>query len=336
MPTIVAQIAPQRSTQYADLASALAPQELRLSPLGSRITEISPLTMGGQAYLRFCLDGELDEAQAQELGLFAATSAYFCYYDHIGDTEGPLLRPIELPGQYALPLELLVARRYRGKTNEMFTRFLCNVARASSALHSRPWDSLRVFDPLAGGGTTLFAALVLGASAAGVDHNAKHVESTASFLQTFMRQAGIACRVKKERLKGIGRRWLVDIGKERQQQCLLAHGDTVESTALISGFRPHLIVTDLPYGIQHKGELTSLLGQVLPVWASLLPPSGALAFAWDANRLPRNEMVSLVESSCPMGVLNEPPYDALAHRVDRVIKRRDVLVARPLRPERTA
>ena len=30
MPTILAQIAPQRSTQYAELATALAPAELRL------------------------------------------------------------------------------------------------------------------------------------------------------------------------------------------------------------------------------------------------------------------------------------------------------------------
>jgi hypothetical protein len=41
-------------------------------------------------------------------------------------------------------------------------------------------------------------------------------------------------------------------------------------------------------------------------------------------------MVSLVESASrgSLEVLNESPYDMLAHRVDRVIKRRDVLVAR--------
>jgi len=328
MPSILAQIAPQRSTQYAELASALAPYELRLSTFGAQIDEIRPRTLGGLDYLQFELPAEPDAAQARELGMLAMTSAFFLHYEYIADVAGPLLRPIETNVQWTLPPDLLTTRRYRGKTNEMFTQFMCNVARASSALADRPWDTLRVFDPLCGGGTTLFAALILGASAAGVDHNAGDVESTVTYLQGFVRTHGIAARLKRERLKGLGRRYLFTIGKDQEQQCLLADGDTAESAALISGFRPHLIVTDLPYGIQHHGELEALLGGALPVWADLLPPSGALVMAWEASRFPREEMIELVESASSLAVLNDPPYDALAHRVDRVIKQRDLIVAR--------
>ena len=42
--------------------------------------------------------------------------------------------------------------------------------------------------------------------------------------------------------------------------------------------RPHLIVTDLPYGIQHSGPLHGLLADCLPGWAELLLPGGAIAF----------------------------------------------------------
>jgi hypothetical protein len=98
---------------------------------------------------------------------------------------------------------------------------------------------------------------------------------------------------------------------------------------LIAGFRPHLIVADLPYGIQHQGELIDLLTRALPVWTDLLPPSGAIVLAWESRRYPRADMVSLAESVAPLRVLNDPPYNAMAHRVDRVIKQRDVLVARP-------
>ena len=328
MPTILAQIAPQRSTQYADLASALAPAELRLTTFGRHIDEIQPRQLGGLDYLQFDLPAEPEGAVAHELGMLSMTSAFYVLYDHIGDVPGPLLRPIETRLRWALPPELLMTRRYRGKTNEMFTRLMLNVARASSALADRPWPALRVFDPLAGGGTTLFAALILGASAAGVEHNAKDVESTASYLQGFLRSHGIAAQVKRERLKSLGRRHLFAIGKEQIQTCLLAHGDTAESAALISGFRPHLIVTDLPYGIQHRGQLDDLLAAALPVWADLLPPSGALVMAWESSRYPRDEMIEQVEQLCPLRVLDGPPYDALAHRVDRVIKQRDLLVAR--------
>jgi hypothetical protein len=40
-------------------------------------------------------------------------------------------------------------------------------------------------------------------------------------------------------------------------------------------------------------------------------------------------MIELIQSTSGLVVLNEPPYDQMAHRVDRVIKRRDVIVARP-------
>ena len=50
----------------------------------------------------------------------------------------------------------------------------------------QPWSTLRVLDPLAGGGTTLFVALVLGADALGVEQSARDVASTASFLQRYL------------------------------------------------------------------------------------------------------------------------------------------------------
>ena len=336
MVTLAAQIAPQQSTQYAALADTLAPYELTLSPLGAQIAKLEMLTLGGQNYLRFDLPAEPDERQLVELGMLATVGPLFVCYEQIGEVKGPLLRPLDTGFEPALPPVLMRARRYRGKTNEMFTHFMCNLARFSSGVRDHPWSALRVFDPLSGGGTTLFVALVLGASVAGVEREARTAQSTAAFLKQFMREQGIACRERRERFKGVGRRWVFTIG-EGAQTCTIACGDTVNSATLISGFRPHLIVTDLPYGVQHKGELISLLSNSLPVWAALLPPGGSLVMAWDAKRFPRAEMIALVESASPLSVLNDPPYDSLAHRVDRVIKQRDVLVARPaesLRMER--
>jgi hypothetical protein len=53
MTTLVAQLAPQRSSQYGDLVSALAPHELLLSPIGDAITGLTPIEIAGQKYLRF-------------------------------------------------------------------------------------------------------------------------------------------------------------------------------------------------------------------------------------------------------------------------------------------
>jgi hypothetical protein len=329
MPTLVAQISPERSTQYASLARALAPHELTLSRLGDRISTTEPVRLGNLDYLRFTFAGDLSESALDELGRLATTAAYFEWHDQIGEQPGPFLRPLPAAFKPALPLDLIATRRYKGKTNELFTHFMCNIARFSSDFRDRPWRELRVLDPLAGGGTTLFTALVLGAEAAGVERDAADVETTATFLTQYLHDAGIACQVREERLKKLGHRWLFSIGKPTPRQCVLARGDTAQTRELISGFRPHLIVTDLPYGIQHQGELTDLLAAALPVWAGLLPPGGALVFAWDATRFDRGQMIAQVEAASTLRVLNTAPYDALAHRVDRVIKRRDVIVARP-------
>ncbi len=327
MVTLVAQIAPQRSTQYAALASALAPHELRLSPIGHQMGPIQPITLGGRDFLRFDLPTEPSAEEVEELGRLAMTGAFFIYYERLGRVAGPLLRPIETGFEPTFP-ELATTRRYRGKTNELFTHFMCNVARFSSGLRNRPWNTLRVFDPLAGGGTTLLTALMLGAEAAGVEANAHDVESTVAFIRQYMREQNLPCEVREERFKGIGRRWVLTLGQAQRRQCILAQGNTQDSARLIGGFHPHLIVADLPYGIQHKGELVELLSTALPVWASILPLGGAMVLAWESRRLGRAEMIELVQNSAPLTVLNDPPYDALAHRVDRVIKERDLIVAR--------
>lgn len=329
MPTLLAQIAPQRSTQYADLASQLAPVELQMSSIGSQLSQLTPVQLAAQSCLRFDLPTLPTPNQCRELGQLATTSAYFEYFEQLEGLSGPFLRPIETPFQPKLPAELVMTRRYRGKTNELFTHFLCNLARFSSGWANEPWSNLRLLDPLAGGGTTLFTGLMLGAQVAGVEQSEQDVQSTATFLRQYLQETGIVGQAKEERFKKVGRRWVFAIGKP-PQQCILAQADTADSAVILPGFKPHLIVTDLPYGIQHNGPLLELLHKALPVWAALLPPTGVLAFAWDATRVPRNEMVKIVEAASSLFVRNDALFATLAHRVDRVIKTRDVLVAQRL------
>ena len=328
MPTLLAQLAPQRSTQYGDLVAELAPHELALSPLGPRLEGLTPVTLAGQPWLRFDLPDLPTADEARELGMLATVAGFFEVAGELGGRTGPWLRPLETGFTPVLPPELAEARRYRGKTNELLCHFLCNIARRAGSFADTPWQDLRVFDPLAGGATILFTALMLGAEVAGVEESPQDVRSTVTYVRQFCQEAGIACRVQEERLKKLGRRTVLTLGKTPPRRCILAEGDTAQSAALVAGFKPHLIVADLPYGIQHQGPLRDLLTRSLPVWMGMLPPGGVVAWAWDATRFTRAEMVTLVETVAPAVVLQTPPYDRLAHRVDRVIKRRDVLVAR--------
>lgn len=325
---LLAQIAPQRGAQYSALASTLAPYELQLSPLGGLIDKITPVELAGQAYLKLILNAMPESSLLTRLGEMAMCSAFFGFYEQIGDQIGPFLQPIETQRPQGLPADLVMTRRYKGKTNEMFTHFLCNVARAGSDFAAHPWQGLRILDPLAGGGTTLFTALMLGASALGVELNERDISSTASFLEQYCREERIRCQVKEEKLKKLGRRWQFAVG-ETAQSCVMAAGNTIEADKLLMGMpRPHLIVGDLPYGIQHVADLTVLLKRALPVWTSLLLPGGSLVLAWETRPLSRQAMIELLGGDRRLTVLNDQPYTQLAHRVDRVIKERDVVVAK--------
>jgi hypothetical protein len=327
---IAAQLAPQRSTQYSNLARDLAAAEVLASPLGLGLQDASLRSIAGQDYLQFGLPGPITDETARLLASMAMLGGVFELFDAIGDISGPLLRPVQATHPAFVSPDMAATRRYKGKTNEAFTHFLCNMAKFASDFHGSDWATLDVVDPLCGGGTTLFTALSLGADVAGLDADRADVESTATFIAQYCRENRIALVAKEERLRKLGaRRWLFRIGRDDQRRCMLAHGDAGQTRELLAGFgRPHLIVTDLPYGIQHSGPLHGLLADCLPGWADLLVSGGAIAFSWDSTRLDREEMMALVGKVADFEVVKRPPYDQLAHRVDRVIKRRDVLVAR--------
>lgn len=326
---ILAQISPQRSTQYSNIAATLAPVELISSTLGHSISSIEKIEMGNQQYLKIALDDRvIDDKALYELGNFSMSSSFFYYHEKLGSFKGPFLKPIETQSDHELSYDLLTTRRYKGKTNEMFTHFLCNIARYSSSYSDYKWSDMRILDPLAGGGTTLFTALYLGAEAAGVEKRSKDVQSTVSFLKQYTKEQGIYCEVKEERIKKSIKKYWFTIG-EKRKRCLLVKGETADSPQLIAGFKkPHCIVTDLPYGIQHGGKIIDLLADALPEWASLLLPGGTIVMSWESSRFPRKNMKELMENACSIRILDDAIYGNMSHRVDRVIKERDVIVAK--------
>src|SRR5215208_1078249 len=289
MPVLAARVAPQRSTQYAALASALALPELRLSPLAPAIRAARLDAIAGRPYILLDLAAPPTPEQERALWQAGATSEFFWFHEAVGGVPGPFLQPLTPPAPPLLPDELVEARRYRGKTNELFSRVLVNLAR-----WSHPGDPTCLLDPLMGGGTSLFIALQLGLDALGIEQQRSDVESTDSFLAAFLEDARIRFQRRAERLAA-GRRTLYTIhppAAARPLRALLAHGDTVAAPQLLAqlprDLRPDLLVADLPYGIQHPARLRDLLAAALPAWHEVASDGALLALAWDATRLPRD------------------------------------------------
>ena len=334
MKKLALKITPQRSAQYANMTGKLAGPELLASPLGTAIQQIEPVTFAGQGYLLVTIDdeGEISRALEEILPRLGATSEAYEYFEHIGEVEGPFLRPLETSFAPFVPLEMAEIRRYKGKTNEIFTRVLLNIAVFAGAYSNQCTGRLRVLDPLAGGGTTLFLALAAGYDAFGIEQQRQDVETTVVFIRQYLNSIHMPYKELDERGRRAGRRYQFEIGRKGATRSLvLAHGDTCEANLHMQevpgGPHMHAIVGDLPYGIQHFGEISGMLSKALPVWERVLLPGGTLALAWNATRIERTAIAELVERHSQLRVRDDPPYTQFVHTVDRVIKKRDVLVA---------
>ena len=315
------------------MTSVLALPELLASPCVEFISHVVPVTLAGQNYLLVTADDILlsSPAALHVLARLGATSEIYEYFEQIGDVPGPLLRPVEPQFTPFVPLEMAEARRYKGKTNEIFTRVLLNVALFAGNYAQHYTERLRILDPLAGGGTTLFLALAAGYDAFGIEIERQDVETTAVFVRQYLESERISYKELDEHRRKAGRRYQFEIGPRNNRHLLvLAQGDTREASEhmrdISGGPRMHAIVGDLPYGIQHFGEISSWLAIALPVWESMLLPGGTVALAWNATRIERSEMVELIESRTKLHVRNDEPFTQFTHAVDRVIKKRDIVV----------
>ncbi len=341
MTTHAILILPATNRVYADASVRLTRTELGVfnaTVLGERLHDIGERRLAGVPYVVFSA-AELTERDVAFLSNLSSLYALF-------EVRDGLLRPIPARRLDRFDDDLVSIQKYAGKTNEYFTKLLLNVTALASATPGDLLDRrLAVLDPLCGRGTTLNQALMYGFDAAGVDLDRKDFDAYSAFIQTWLKQKRIKHRaeagpVRRNRAV-VARRLQVTLGatKERYKAgevstLTMVNADT---SRCLEFFRPasfDLLVTDAPYGVQHGSRArqvlsrrpTELLAEVLPVWAQLLRPGGAVGIAWNTHLARRDDLV-LRLTDCGLQVLDAPPYLDFAHRVDQAIDR-DLIVAR--------
>ncbi|GAA1392087.1 SAM-dependent methyltransferase [Luteococcus peritonei] len=333
-------LAPSANRVYAGEAATLAAGELRLS--APFVSAVEPATVAGVDYLAF----EADELGPDQLAALSRQSAALALFG----VEGELLRPVELPRTLRLDDDLVTIPKYPGKTNEQFTQLLLNVT--LSQVTTRTTGALAVLDPLAGRGTTLMVAWMLGHNGYGVEGDTKAVEQMSAYLKTWLRRKRVkhtadTTPVRREG-KAIGKRFDAKLTAEHLEMTVFT-GDTRQSGYLYGKKKFDAIVTDAPYGVVHGAHQVSdvrghagkrdrspagLIGEALPVWASQLKDGGALGLSWNTHGLPREELAELMQAN---GLLPQqgPDWLGFAHRVDSSIHRDLMVAVRPRPSEET-
>lgn len=257
--------------------------------------------------------------------------------------EQNLLHPVRLLPPSFLADDLAQIPKYKGKTNVEFTMLLLNCARAASdfALSQEP---LTVLDPLCGRGTTLLCALTRGDHAVGMDADEKAIAECDAYLARYLQYHRLKHAREKRSItlpeRGDAKEIWYELARDAQgyrqgdrRSLRLIAGDFRRVARAMPRQAAHLIVADLPYGVQHapmKGaRMSSLetLAQDLSAGAArLLKNGGALALSFNEYTLKRRTLETAV-SDAGLHVLQDGPYADFSHWVEQAVQR-DVVIAK--------
>ncbi|NRB36250.1 MAG: hypothetical protein HRU31_16210 [Rhodobacteraceae bacterium] len=232
-------------------------------------------------------------------------------------------QPLDSDPGFALHPDFVWGEKYRGKTNETLTQMLINLGLAVCTVEA----PARLLDPMCGRGTTLMWALRYGMSATGVERDAQAPAEWRRGLKKWTklhRQKHKLSEgwVQKANRQGVGR--FLDFACAGQVARMVT-GDSADLPKLLGRKPFDLIVSDLPYGVQHMGGADSrsplaTMEAAARGWVACLSPGGAIVIAFNANIPKRAELLAAFEG---LG-LEEVPVP-VAHRMSESILR-DVLV----------
>jgi tRNA G10 N-methylase Trm11 len=254
------------------------------------------------------------------------------------------LKPIEKPGEYFIDESISSILKYTGKTNEIFTRMMINTAYYTQD----NTQNIKLLDPVAGKGTTLYEGLIRGFDVFGVEIGDKIVSEAYNYMKKFLETEKYKHTSEIIKISGANKsfsskKYSFEIArtKEEQKTDKFKHFEIISGNSTYAGlfFKKNLfdiIVGDLPYGVQH-GNVTNqkqssltrnpaeLLEKCMPAWAGVLKPGGAIALAWNSNVLHRDKLVKIF-TGCDLMVKDAGAYLGFGHRVDQAILR-DIIVA---------
>ena len=319
---------------------SLAEFEITAQKMECSVNEVKGELIAGVYYLTFTCENELSE---KDLDKIAGLSFVFALFRMEGET----LIPVLIPKADLTDVNLSSMLKYTGKTNEIFTRMMINVA-VSSCKMAEP-ERINLLDPIAGKGTTLFEGITMGYDASGIEIGDKAAAESYHYLKKYLEIERIKHKANPHKQKEADKKFTcmhyeIDLGKTKdafkkheEQHWHLVCGNSLYADHYFGKNKFHILVGDLPYGVQH-GNVTAekqssftrnpkeLVKACLPAWKKVLKTGGVIVLSWNTHVLPKAQLAEVFEEA-GFEVLLEGPYDKFMHRVDNSIMR-DIIVAR--------
>ena len=328
---------PGHNRVYFNSSGKLAKNELS-AMFFDVITEIKEEIFGGIEYITFSSGNKLSEDDIILLSRLSFVYAIFEIHDN------KLFLPVTKNHSYFFSDDLNMILKYSGKTNEIFTRMMINVAVAASGFKSGFLENLNLLDPVCGKGTTVFDGLICGYNSYGADLSDKLINESSRFLKKYLETGKYKHTLKEQKISGTGhenipfksQRHLFELAKNKTDKksdknllCEFIDGDTRNVGKYYKKNTFHIIVGDLPYGIQHDNTTggnkmrnpVNLIKTSVPAWTEVLKPGGAIVLAWNTFLLKRDELEKIFTDN----MLDVKTFGDFSHRVDQAINR-DIII----------
>ncbi len=352
MPAYALLLRPAANRLYSKGAGVLNSAELSVldeQVLTASLRNVEPTVIGGVEYVGFITDEELSDHDVAHL---SNLSSAFALFRISGDGHAPetttaattALVPITLTPVAYLDDDLLTILRYKGKTNEQFTKLLFNVTLEASA-HGGDWPTrrLRILDPMCGRGTSLNQGLVYGFDVDGIEIDRTAYDAYNTFLVTWLKDKRFKHQVHtmplRRETKIVGRRLEVVFARDKDeykaddvQRVRLVNDDTARAGEHYRKPVFDAVIADLPYGVQHASRAKpdarsrrpeDLLDAALPGWIGAMKPGAAIGLSWNTKVLARAALTEILRRH---GLAPATWDESFEHRVDQAITR-DLIVA---------
>lgn len=233
------------------------------------------------------------------LPLLARLSCVYGIFEQVGEDEQ--LLPLAITTDFDLDEDFIFGAKFKGKTNETLTQMLINVGLAN--IEYDDISKVKLLDPMCGRGTTLLWAMRYGMSSKGIEQDSKalvDIEQNVKKWCKIHRQkhqfkngfvGGASAKKSKQ-----GKDKFIDFTANDATMRIIT-GDSVETASILKGDKFDLIVSDIPYGIQHfTTEKTrnplAVLQECAQGWSDVLKKKGVIVLSFNSYIPKRAELIA--------------------------------------------
>ncbi|WP_370980358.1 TRM11 family methyltransferase [Agaribacterium sp. ZY112] len=213
---------------------------------------------------------------------------------------GEALIPLAQDDGFLLHDDFVFGSKYKGKTNERLTQLLINVALAE--LDYQSGQKLKLLDPMCGRGTTLLWAMRYGLNAKGIEQDVKALEDVRRNVKKWSKLH----RQKHKLSEGfVNQKNKKNTGKflefsAHDSSARLIIGDSADALQLLSQEKFDLLVSDIPYGVQHLSSDGSrnpidVLEKCADVWRQCMKKNAVLVLSFNALNPKRSLLKTVFE-----------------------------------------